>query len=152
MNHLWAVVFLSFTVILNGAELGTGPKAVPTFGCVGIYWQPPNGSGDKECEVSYRKAGAKEWNNALPLWFDGRNSEYRGSIVNLKSGMDYEVTLWLKGTETRSSLPARTWSENFPIGRKVGLPKQSKQTLPINESGSPDGYVLYEAENGPGGT
>ena len=39
---------------------------------------------------------------------------------------------------------AQTWSESFPVARRVGCPAQSTKTLVITKSGSPGGYVIYE--------
>ncbi len=125
-----------------------GPSAVPTFECVGLYWKAPGGGTNIACEVSYRAAGDRDWRPALPLWFDPRNGEYRGSVVGLRPATTYEIALELKGTPTRSSLPVRTWSEVFPVKKTIGLPPRSRDTLTVAESGSPDGYVLYAP--GPG--
>ena len=125
------------------------PHAVPTFECLGLYWKAPAGAADKRCEVRYRVAGTKDWKAALPLWFDPRNQEYRGSIVHLRPGTPYEVSLQLEGTTTPASLPARTWSETFSIGRTIAVSGQSSETLTITESGSPEGYLLYAGGSGP---
>lgn len=70
-------------------------------------------------------------------------ADYRGSIVNLDPGTEYEIELRLEGTDVRQRFTARTWSEEFPIGKTIALPEVSHEKLVIEESGSPDGYVLY---------
>jgi hypothetical protein len=125
---------------------GADPVVVPTFTCLGLYWAPANGGDDRECAVRYHAVGAHEWREALPLWFDARNREYRGSIVNLEPGTVYEIALKLEGT-TRT-VCARTWSERFPVAGTVRLPEHSRETLVIDQSGTPDGYVLYTAAEG----
>ena len=40
---------------------------------------------------------------------------------------------------------ARTWSEDFPISQTIPV-SSSSQTLTINQSGSPDGYLLYDGQ------
>jgi len=130
-------------VLLRAADPAANPSAVPTFECVGLYWKAPGGASDKVCEVSYRVLGDADWRPALPLWFDPRNQEYRGSIVHLRPGATYEIALQLKGTTTRTSLRARTWSEVFPVRKTVEAPVRSSETLTLTESGSPEGYVLY---------
>jgi CubicO group peptidase (beta-lactamase class C family) len=119
------------------------PSAVPTFECMGLYWKAPDGASDRPCEVNYRASGEPGWRSGLPLWFDARNQEYRGSLVQLRPGTRYEITLQLKGTTTHSSLQAQTWSETFPVGKTVVLPDQSHDTLTIAESGAPNGFVVY---------
>jgi hypothetical protein len=130
------------------AAVETNPVAVPTFECVGLYWTAPGGSSDQVCEVSYRGAGARDWKRALPLWFDGRNQQYRGSLVQLQPGKSYAIRLHLKGTATRAELETRTWSEAFPIGNTVLLPARSGEPLTVSQSGSPGGYVLYAPSEG----
>jgi hypothetical protein len=121
----------------------TKPAAVPTFECLGLYWKAPEDATNTQCEVEYRAVGAKDWKAAMPLWFDPRNQEYRGSVVNLRPDTAYEISLRLKGTPTRASLQTRTWSEMFPVGKTVSLPAQSSEMLTVTESGAPTGYVLY---------
>lgn len=137
------LIALLFPVTVRSAAPAANPDTVPTFECVGLYWKAPGGAADKVCEVSYREAGAKDWQPALPLWFDARDQEYRGSIVHLRPGTSYEVALQLKGTTTHVSLQVRTWSEAFPVGKTVTVTALSSETLTITESGSPEGYVLY---------
>ncbi len=145
--RLWALITLLFPVVARAADPEANPRAVPTFECLGLYWKAPGGAADKVCEARYRAAGAKDWRPALPLWFDSRNQEYRGSIVHLRPGTAYEIALQLQGASTRTSLQTRTWSEAFPVGRTIAVPGRSSQTLTIAESGSAEGYVLYAPAN-----
>jgi hypothetical protein len=130
------------------------PYAVSTFHCIGVYWSPQDGSSDNVCQVHYRSHGSTGWKEALPLWYDDRvvggyPAGYRGSIVNLDPGTVYEIKLELLNTGTEEELIAETWSEDFPIAKTVYLPAgTTNQTLRINESGSPDGYILYTASAG----
>lgn len=130
-----------------GATSAEKPIAVPTFECIGLYWKMPKGAADDVCEASYRASGAIDWHRAMPLWFDGRSQEYRGSIVHLVPGTTYEINLQLRGKAMHASLQARTWSEAFPVARKVVCPARSNKTLTISESGSTEGFVLYEPAN-----
>jgi hypothetical protein len=126
-------------------------RAVPTFHCIGLYWSPDGGSADNPCRVRYRPVGTQPWQEALPLWFDGRQSselpaehrqEYRGSIVNLTPGTEYEVELSVEKTGRRASVSVRTWSEDFPIAQTVVV-RDSNAPVIVSQSGSPAGYVLY---------
>ncbi len=134
------------------------PQAVPTFHCVGLYWSPEDGAQDNVCRVRYRQVGAPQWREALPLWFDGRQSpalpperwrQYRGSIVNLTPGTQYEIELSLQTTGRHASISVQTWSEDFPIARTVPV-RNSVTPLIVDQSGSPDGYVLYAPAPGRG--
>lgn len=127
-------------------------QAVPTFHCVGLYWSPKEGSTENVCRVWYRGAGAESWREAMPLWFDGRepqealpaehSRQYRGSLVNLTPGTEYDVELSLEKTGQRASLRVRTWSERFPVGETVEV-CDGNVPLAVKTSGTADGYVLY---------
>ncbi|MBM4019280.1 MAG: hypothetical protein FJ288_13320 [Planctomycetes bacterium] len=119
------------------------PTAVPTFECIGLYWKAPGGAADKTCEVRYRPAGTDAWHEAMPLWFDARSSEYRGSVVHLRPGTAYEVALALRGDPARAVLTVKTWSETFPVAETVALPASSAETLTVGRSGTANGYILY---------
>ena len=92
--------------------------------------------------MDYRIKGASTWRVGLPLWYDQRNSEYRGSIVQLNAGATYEIRLTLENGISEL-LQASTWSDSFPIAKSVELPESSHQTLQITESGVSSGYILY---------
>lgn len=134
------------------------PLARPTFHCIGLYWQPPEGAPDNPCTVRYRPKGSPQWNEALPLWFDNSqhpgldalSRQYRGSIVNLLPATEYEIVLALENTGTRRNLSATTWSEEFPVQSVVSLDGGTyNSTLHITKGGSSrDGYVVYTPPNG----
>ena len=133
-----------------------GPAAIPTFESIGLYWSPAEGSTDRAVAVRYRRAATDGWSAAQPLWFDSRTSpspphlaggEYRGSVVGLSSGTTYEIELSLAGGPT-TVLQATTWSEGFPVAETRILPELSSETLVIDRSGSPGGYLLYTAAPG----
>jgi hypothetical protein len=140
---------------------------VPTFHCIGLYWNTEEGAGDNVCRVRYRKAGSQQWREALPLWFDGREfspvgrdgrgtekstkweygGQYRGSIVNLSPGTEYEIELSLDKGKGRQKLTVRTWSEGFPIRKNVAV-SDSNQMLVIDQGGAAAGYVVYTPPEG----
>ena len=119
------------------------PTAVATFECLGLYWKAPGGADDVPCDVRYRPAGGGAWQEGLPLWFDARDGEYRGSLVNLRPGTAYEVALTLRGAAARATLAASTWKETFPVAATVTLPAASADTLTVDRSGTADGYIMY---------
>ena len=172
IRHTWCIgtgLAIATAFLAAGAcGAADAPRAVPTFHCIGLYWSPDESGEDVICRVRYRSVGADEWHDALPLWFDARGPEqhsqtlssrslgdrkpkpqhefsrqYRGSIVNLTPGTEYEIDLSLEGTAVRQQIKAETWSEQFPTGKSVTLPEVSHETLVIDQSGSPDGYILY---------
>ena len=127
----------------SGAPQSATPRAVCTFASIGLYWTPDGGADDKPCRVRYRAIGEPAWREALPLWFDKRIGEYRGSIVQLPSGTTYDVRLELAGGGPSTELKAATWSETFPVARTVPVDDMTGKTLTVDQSGTAAGYVLY---------
>ena len=106
---------------------------VATFESIGLYWKPPADPGPAGCPVKYRKQDEREWKEGLPLWYDARNGECRGSLVQLSPGTKYDIEVGGK------TIVASTWSEKFPIAKTIKPVPQE-----IKEGGSKDGYVLYD--------
>src|SRR4051812_37342202 len=129
-----------FLLVLSMCAFGAEPRAVPTFESIGVYWTPPGDPGAAGCPLQFRKSGESAWREGLPLWFDARNAECRGSLVQLEPGTQYELRL---GGRTFS---AKTWSERFPVAKTITV--GSQPTLNITESGTASGYVLYQAAPG----
>lgn len=125
------------------------PLAVPTFHCLGLYWSPPGGAADRAVQVRYRVKDAAQWSEGLAMRYnpiegtDEDLTDYRGSIVHLQPATTYEVDLTLAGTSTSTRLIARTWSENFPEGKVVRVPR-GDQPLVITEGGKPDAWHVYD--------
>ncbi|HBR93176.1 MAG TPA: hypothetical protein DEA90_03325 [Opitutae bacterium] len=142
-------------LVYEGEEVS--PQAIATFNSVGLYWKPTGGSAARKVSVHYRKVGEDSWSEAMPLWFDDNEhdgeaaqhtAEYRGSIVYLDSGTDYEAKLSLEDGPTRI-LSFTTRSDDFKIARKVTLPSSYSKKFEIFEGGNEeDGYVLYEPAQG----
>ena len=126
--------------------------AVSTFQCIGIRWKPDVETKPERkpiCHVRYRVSGASVWMPALPLWWDHRDGEYRGSIVNLQPHTDYSIQLALSSHRASKEFSARTWPAKFPIARTITLSGLSDQMLKVRDSGTADGYTLYcPAERG----
>jgi hypothetical protein len=123
--------------------------AIATFHSLGLYWSPPQGGADNAARVEFREAGASSWQQGLAPWFDPRNREYRGSLVELKPGTEYEVRLTLANGPSET-LKARTWSETPRIKRTVQIPPGTTH-LVINAADSGDekeGYVVFTAPPG----
>jgi hypothetical protein len=95
---------------------------VPTFQSIGIYWAPPGGGATVAAQVTFREAGMGGFRQGLDLWYDARNGEYRGSLVELKPDTVYDIKLTLSTGYNVfiSACPAanrcsRTWSESFVV-------------------------------------
>jgi hypothetical protein len=131
-------------------------SAIPTFHSIGLYWRSSSGAPDREASVSYRESGSAVWRKGHNLWFDERTHEkipergreYRGSIVGLQPRTEYEIELHIEASGEWVRTLAKTWNEEFPIGKAVRLPPTSAETLKVTGSGSPAGYVLYAPSEG----
>ena len=88
----------TFVLALLSTAALAAPSAVSTFHSIGLYWSPQGGADSNAARVEFRKHGSADaWRQGLELWFDARNGEYRGSLVELEPGTAYEVKLTLLG-------------------------------------------------------
>ena len=145
VNRLW---ILGMFLIGTMAE-AQDPMAVSTFECISIYWSPVKGSPNKEVDIKFRQTGDTEWKSGLNMKYNPIDStdldkaDYRGSIVQLKPGKEYEIELSLEGSKEKKTMLAKTWPEEFPVG-KVIKPGKGNRSLHITESGTADGYILLD--------
>ncbi|MBT7865753.1 MAG: fibronectin type III domain-containing protein, partial [Opitutales bacterium] len=120
----------------------SSPTAVETFNSMGLYWETSGGA-DVTCKVEYRNTESNQWRPALDLWWAG--SEYRGSVLDLKAGTEYEFRL-KKGGEL-ATLSKSTWSDAFEITSEKQM-SRAQVSVAILEGGSEErGYVVYDFEN-----
>jgi len=63
--------------------------------------------------------------------------------VNLKPATTYDIVLTLEGTDLRAECRGTTWSETFPVESTVKVSNRNT-TLTVNQSGSPEAYVLFD--------
>lgn len=114
------------------------PNAVCTFECAGFYWKTPESGA---CNVRYKEVKSNTWRTGLDLDFDSRDGEYRGSVINLAPGTEYQAEFTT--SSARAQLRFKTRSDVFPIGKTTILPEgESDKTVIITESGTPDAYHL----------
>ena len=119
------------------------PRTVSTYESISIAWSPVQGRPDKVCKVAYRIAGSEQWKQGYPLWFDNRDWEYRGSLVELQPGTAYEIQLELNEGELTRFTTAKTWTEAVKIKDTVWVNNRNKP-LVIRKGGSEkEGYMLY---------
>ncbi len=149
-NNLVSFLFTTLLFICSFTNISVSeeknPYVVSTFECLGIYYKvDSNNLG--ECKVSYRKSGVSLWKEVIPLWFDERDNEYRGSIVGLTPNMEYEIRLNCGGKDIE--LKARTRSDKFPVGKTTYLKGGiTDETIYVNESGTSDAWHLITPEPG----
>src|SRR3954466_8861352 len=106
--------------------------AVATYESAGIYWEAPGAPHD--CTLQFRKAGDERWHPALDLWYDKRNDECRGSLVQLQPGTRYEARVTDRKGQARD-IAFATRIEQVPVSRVVRIPA-GQRTLRIREGGS----------------
>lgn len=94
---------------------------VQTFEHVGIYWKPNGRGAAVTVAVEYRLNGAGSWVAAYPLWYDTRNTEYRGIIRGLSENSVYEVKLTLS-TGGFTTFTFRTWTDTPVISQTITVP------------------------------
>jgi len=133
------------------APAAAADRAIPTFNCMSLEWDCAHGGPERVCAVQYRAKGTQAWKPGHPLWWDGVEKQYRGSVVGLEEGTAYEFALGLPGGP-RTLLEGTTWDGRFPIAKTVTLPAGTRrEPIVITEGGSAAaGYVLYRAH--PDGT
>ena len=143
------ILLLAIVLITPLHSSAQDPTTVSTFENISIYWSPKKGSAKRDVTVNFREAGTEEWKSGLPLKYNPIDTidldftDYRGSIVKLKPGTNYEIKLKLHGSREEKIIFAKTWSEEFPIG-KVIKPANGNKPLNITQSGSADGYLLID--------
>jgi hypothetical protein len=137
-------VALQFCSGLALGQPAAAPAAVTTFECIGLYWKTAAAS---ECSVGFRREGEADWRAALPLVFDERDGEFRGSIVGLVPNTPYEVRL--KAGDREATLTARPRDDRFPVGETTALPTgDNVQEVIVTKSGTAQAYHLVTVAPG----
>src|SRR5438094_7320316 len=97
-------------------------NAVPTFHAIGLYWAPSGGGASVSAQVLFRETGTGAYRQGLNLWYDTRNSEYRGSIVDLKPNTAYDILLSLSSgyqlfisSCAAGNRCSKTWNDDFTV-------------------------------------
>ena len=122
----------------------SNPHVVATFECAGIYWKTQESG---QCRVKYREFENNSWHDALALVYAARDEEYRGSVVNLKPGTEYEAEL--ESGSIISRIKFSTRDDNFHVGKTTVIsPGESDKAIIITESGTPDHYLLVTVPPG----
>lgn len=150
MRYTGFAVFILFVIpgfivpAANGQEIKVNSEreqawAVPTFECLGLYFNCDIDRG--ECKAQYRQDDESSWREALPLVYDARDKQYRGSLVGLKPDTAYNIRLACDNQEIEFN--GRTRKEQFPIGKTTHLSgSELDQPVRITESGTEDAWHL----------
>ena len=113
-------IALVAVLILNTLAIAAepNPRAVPTFECLGIYYQVESDN-PGECAVRYRVKGTGNWREGLPLWFDNRTGSSGAAWWGLLPGTEYEISL--TGLNSKEVVfRAATRTDSFPAGKSYG--------------------------------
>ena len=145
IGTLCFIIISTASVISPAAVEEKQAWAVATFECLGLCY--PSAAEQGVCKVQYRQADEDSWREALPLVYDSRERQYRGSLVGLKPGTAYLIRLTC-GEQT-VELSGRTRSEQFPIGKTTYLPAgELDKPVRIAEPGKADAWHLLTATAG----
>jgi PKD repeat protein len=149
-------------------------NAVTTYQSIGLYWKPASGADSTKATVRFREQGQSAWREGHELWWDTRNDEYRGSLVELKPDTTYEVQLkigagaWsdtsascstaansncvIPATATCSSANrtqcTRTWNESYKIKEVRQVTSRTTQLVITDGGNETEGYIVYEGVDG----
>ena len=135
-------VNVTVEVATNTGNVGTA-SGISTFHSIGIYWSG-HGQTTSEAQIKYRKVGDNVWSSGLNLWRDSRSiggrpaGEYRGSLVKLQPGTQYEIQL-TAGTAI-NTFTVSTWNEKFPENPTIAT-LSSPST--ITQGGTASAYKVY---------
>ncbi len=129
----------------------SGLNLVPTYECVSYYYE----SDADDVNVYYKKASDTEWENAYKPYKDinADSLQFRGSIVNLTSGTEYEVKIEELSASgeviNEHSERFTTWSENPTIARTISLSEiyDGGSLLIQDVQGRPDGWIKIEGDD-----
>lgn len=93
--------------------------------------------------LQYRLVGEAAWREAMPPVARPSEGEFRGSVLDLRPGTEYEVAFTLLPDGKPVSTRVSTWREDVPVGRVVELPDQFDRLEPyvVALQGTVDAWV-----------
>jgi len=150
VNHrrVAALIIASAAFSVHAAKPGGGtpqpPRAVATFESIGVYWAPGTNPGAAGCQIQYRKQNDTAWKPGLAMWYDARNSECRGSLVQLTPGAAYEIQVGLPGQAFQPAIIASTWADTTAWTATTVNVSGGSQTLAITQGGTASNYLVYD--------
>lgn len=120
---------------------------VPTFENCSIYLNrlPEEQGKNVQNQLSFRRQGQDEWQDAFPLVDVWQENAWRGSLLQLQEDCQYEVQIKLTG-EVDAVIRGefRTQSSQVPVAKTITLdPAMVAEGWTVTESGRPDGYIRY---------
>ena len=132
-----------------GAEPDVRARAWRRSSASGLYYDCEERLG-ASAACSTDAGGRQHWRDALPLDYDARDRQYRGSLVGLTPDTEYAVRLQCGDSTVDVALDAHA-QRVFPIGKTTYLPAgELDQPLRITEPGTADGWHLVAPASGHG--
>ena len=153
-------------------DSSTAWNTVATYQSIGLYWKPTSVSGGK-ATVRFRPQGAGTWREGHELWWDSRNGEFRGSLVELDDGTPYEIQLkvgtgaWNDTTTScdtgsaECALPVttscnstnrnqctKTWSNSYPVKEVRNVTSRTTKLIITEGGNETEGYIVYQGVDG----
>jgi len=107
----------------------------------------------KSCNVEYRKVGDEGWKKAHKPQNDTKTGQFRGSIVKLEEGTEYEIKAVLYDEEGKAInqklTTIKTKTTDVPIAKTIKLSEIYAGEGPLqlqNISGTEDGWIKIDCE------
>ena len=114
-------------------------RLTPTFVSCGVDYGSPTELKDADLFVNGRR---------YPFPYFRAFGEHRGSVLRLQEDADYTVEIRSSGRTVKTG-SFRTWKSKVPVARTVEIdPKTATFPIPIDTSGSPDGWIRYVTKGG----
>lgn len=124
-------------------------QVIPTFESAGVYWRMPLKHYPEQAKLEYRLQGDSIWRLALPLHLlptADSSREYRGSLLKLLPGQQYEIRASVGKKQSTTSF--QTWNEELPVKSRATLDKVNGVWQTRYGGDAQNGYVLYEPTEG----
>lgn len=150
-----AFIILGFSIIVNIAGNRTeaaDPTFVSTFNSISIYWlpaDPVDSTGTQS--IQYSVLGSGLWKTAQDLNWDSLSAEkgaefrqFRGSIVFLKAGTQYDIDMTIGSHTFRDTISTWAETDNWTIKATTPVSGEQTGTYVVSTSGDATGYQLYD--------
>lgn len=125
----------------------------PTFNNIGCYIDYDTVPEAASCDIKFRRVGNAQWRRAYEPMNDEKLKQFRGSIVKVDEGTEYEVTASVLDSDgnalkTRSA-KVTTWTSDVPIAKTIHLSDiydGSGQLALLDIQGTADGWIKIDGD------
>lgn len=121
-------------------------RAVSTYESIGVYASREAPAANEVAHLFFRESGTTVWSKGFAPVYDTGRKEYRGSIVNLAEGTNYEVQVVLEANGSvlaEAGTTVTTWSSTPPIQSTITVASlyTGGQMRIDGLHGSPEGWI-----------